>query len=603
MANQGLVDATDVDVTKEGTRVPLSEVLEKKADLDEEGKVPSSMLPSYVDDVLEFASVNAFPSIGEAGKIYVALDTNQTYRWSGTTYVEISKSLALGETSSTAYAGNKGKQNADDIAQAKQDINNAQQDIADVQDATIEILNILNDKISDAPSDDEQYVRKNGAWAKVDIKTSADGISFDDTEAGLGADNVQEAIEQIVEEGSNYVRHADTTGTEEELPGLDESIVQIVSKQNEKIDAAMNDIETKYQQFIEAAGGVDSLNRARLIQGIIGIDNAPVFDNAKHYKQDDIVLYRRHVYTFTHEHIGDWDENDVVMTDLFGMYFQARGTMANGEALIVQLTSDTGELNVSGKQVTIAFSDGTAPLTGTTDETGKVAFVIPFGKRYGIVAQAVNDYFPEKKIYVANNYTREVDIRYSYFRFGVYAYFDDGNKMYYDEWVSNGMPSTNEWGGKLVCAAYFDEEDSWGTIGVGDRESSVSVPSPYYTSVNYNDVIGMKIDDVVEQNEKYSKTNSSPFKWAYDYTLTINNEIKHGVIGCVKQNRAYMNNREKINMVLQSIGRSTNEQNVSSRLVPFARNSSTVFAMEGSVVNSILGVNDWRVCYYVFFKL
>ena len=86
------------------------------ASLDSSGKVPSSQLPSYVDDVLEYNNRSGFPGTGESGKIYIAKDTNLTYRWSGSTYVEVSQSLALGETSSTAYAGNKGKQNADNIA-------------------------------------------------------------------------------------------------------------------------------------------------------------------------------------------------------------------------------------------------------------------------------------------------------------------------------------------------------------------------------------------------------------------------------------------------------------------------------------------------------
>lgn len=86
------------------------------ATLDTSGKVPSSQLPSYVDDVLEYANKAGFPATGESGKIYVAQDTNLTYRWSGTAYVEISPSLALGETSSTAYAGDKGKANATKIA-------------------------------------------------------------------------------------------------------------------------------------------------------------------------------------------------------------------------------------------------------------------------------------------------------------------------------------------------------------------------------------------------------------------------------------------------------------------------------------------------------
>ena len=85
------------------------------ASLNEIGKIPTSQLPSYVSDVLEFASFDRFPSKGEANKIYIALDTNKTYRWGGTVYVEIGSSLALGETSETAYAGDKGKRNADNI--------------------------------------------------------------------------------------------------------------------------------------------------------------------------------------------------------------------------------------------------------------------------------------------------------------------------------------------------------------------------------------------------------------------------------------------------------------------------------------------------------
>lgn len=79
------------------------------AELDDNGLILSSQLPSYVDDVLEYDSIGSFPASGEAGKIYVAKDSNLTYRWSGSGYVEISPSLALGETSSTAYRGDRGK--------------------------------------------------------------------------------------------------------------------------------------------------------------------------------------------------------------------------------------------------------------------------------------------------------------------------------------------------------------------------------------------------------------------------------------------------------------------------------------------------------------
>ena len=79
------------------------------AELDANGKVLTSQLPSFVDDVIEAENFAVLPIEGEAGKIYVTLDDNKTYRWSGSAYVEISASLALGETESTAYRGDRGK--------------------------------------------------------------------------------------------------------------------------------------------------------------------------------------------------------------------------------------------------------------------------------------------------------------------------------------------------------------------------------------------------------------------------------------------------------------------------------------------------------------
>lgn len=62
--------------------------LTSKADLVG-GKVPSAQLPSYVDDVLEYANLAAFPGTGEAGKIYIAIDSGFTYRWTGSVYAQI----------------------------------------------------------------------------------------------------------------------------------------------------------------------------------------------------------------------------------------------------------------------------------------------------------------------------------------------------------------------------------------------------------------------------------------------------------------------------------------------------------------------------------
>lgn len=90
------------------------------ATLGSDGKIPQANLPSYVDDVLEFphkdkqegdpenSDTAYFPEQGESGKIYVDMSDGKTYRWGGQSYVEISASLALGETNATAFAGDRG---------------------------------------------------------------------------------------------------------------------------------------------------------------------------------------------------------------------------------------------------------------------------------------------------------------------------------------------------------------------------------------------------------------------------------------------------------------------------------------------------------------
>lgn len=125
-----------------GNYIPLSQkgAANGVATLDSAGLVPSSQLPSYVDDVIELVNfVTVSPTSGmtvgqkwynstskkiitansattvvssdpETGKIYVNLTDNKTYRWSGSAMIEISASLALGETSSTAYRGDRGKE-------------------------------------------------------------------------------------------------------------------------------------------------------------------------------------------------------------------------------------------------------------------------------------------------------------------------------------------------------------------------------------------------------------------------------------------------------------------------------------------------------------
>lgn len=88
------------------------------AELDSTGKVPSAQLPSFVDDVIEGylssgkfykESAHTTQISGESGKIYIDLSTEKTYRWSGSKFVVISDTITIGETSTTAYRGDRGK--------------------------------------------------------------------------------------------------------------------------------------------------------------------------------------------------------------------------------------------------------------------------------------------------------------------------------------------------------------------------------------------------------------------------------------------------------------------------------------------------------------
>lgn len=143
------------------------------ATLDSNGKVPSSQLPSYVDDVLEYSNKSAFPVTGETGKIYVDTTANLTYRWSGSQYVEISPSLALGETSSTAYSGDKGKATTDkvnthvanttnphNVTKAQVGLSNVD-NTSDLDKPLSNIAQAIINNIKGQLSQDENYIRDN----------------------------------------------------------------------------------------------------------------------------------------------------------------------------------------------------------------------------------------------------------------------------------------------------------------------------------------------------------------------------------------------------------------------------------------------------------
>jgi hypothetical protein len=125
------------------TRVPASEkgAVNGVATLDDAGKVPATQLPSYVDDVLEYANLAAFPATGETGKIYVALDTNKTYRWSGSAYIFITSGAVdsvAGKTGVvTLNSADVGLANVDNTSDANKPVSTATQTALNTKQAAL----------------------------------------------------------------------------------------------------------------------------------------------------------------------------------------------------------------------------------------------------------------------------------------------------------------------------------------------------------------------------------------------------------------------------------------------------------------------------------
>lgn len=152
------------------------------AELDATGKVPAAQLPSYVDDVIEGyvsggklykEAAHTTEITCEAGKIYMDLATNKTYRWSGTALVEISASLALGETEATAYRGDHGKV-AYDHSQTAHAPSNAQKNVqSDWNESNTASDAFIKNKPTSLPAKGGNADTVNNHTVKTDVPENA----------------------------------------------------------------------------------------------------------------------------------------------------------------------------------------------------------------------------------------------------------------------------------------------------------------------------------------------------------------------------------------------------------------------------------------------
>lgn len=212
------------------------------ASLNESGIIPSAQLPSYVDDVIEVDTFSNLPGTGESGKIYIVQDTNLTYRWSGTDYVEISKSLALGETSSTAYPGDKGKATTDKLNRIPDKLIT---DTVNVNQSTTEaVLNFTTYRQG------TQQVGRNNLTI----------TSATTSRAGLMSSSDKTKIDKIITNG-NGTRYLSDNGTYKEVINIIElqDIIDIINIVNHEKDAASSDISSVFGGSVNFRAIVDDI--------------------------------------------------------------------------------------------------------------------------------------------------------------------------------------------------------------------------------------------------------------------------------------------------------------------------------------------------------
>lgn len=220
------------------------------ASLNESGIIPSAQLPSYVDDVIEVDTFSNLPGTGESGKIYIVQDTNLTYRWSGTGYVEISKSLALGETSSTAYPGDKGKATTDKLNKTS---NKVVVRPTTVNPSTDKIVIKYQTHFTSTNSDNEDSHTINAATT---------------SQAGVMSSADKTKIDKIITNG-NGTKYLSDNGTYKEVSGgsgsSDINIIElqdirdIINIVNHEKDAASSDISSVFGGSVNFRAIVDDI--------------------------------------------------------------------------------------------------------------------------------------------------------------------------------------------------------------------------------------------------------------------------------------------------------------------------------------------------------
>lgn len=229
------------------------------AQLDTNGKIPASQLPGGLDDVEYYDHKTDFPVTGVNDMIYVDKTANKSYRWTGSDYIEMaSGGVALGETSSTAYRGDRGKTAYDDSQVNKTHIGDLSQlettDKSDLVSAVNEVKTEVGNKVD---------------------KVTGKGLSTNDY------DNTEKA-----------------------------EVAKVKDKQNKNLSTPVtvgNEQKSTVETAIAALAELGTYNAGSKLNAIAIAD---IFNAEEEYKIDDYVIYDTKLYKAVAQHSGAWDNAD-----------------------------------------------------------------------------------------------------------------------------------------------------------------------------------------------------------------------------------------------------------------------------------------------------
>ena len=338
------------------------------AELDSSGKVPSSQLPSYIDDVVDgyynptdgkFYEESTYTTeiVGESDKIYISVDTDIQYRWTGSSFSPLGGALQLGETSSTAYRGDRGK-----IAYDHSQITNGNPHNVTATD--IGLNNVVNTGDSDTPTSGGTtkfttggaYTELNKKADKVNSATSGNFAGLDGngnlTDSGKNASDFVDAsdldkiynlddtatttindtdyipisnssattknktlwsnIKSVLETYFNSIYSTVLTSKSAASGGTDLSLVTTGEKFNwdEKVGKSAT------AGLLKNDGTVDTTSYATNANLDLKADLTDLSDNfseSQSYSANEYVIYNQEVYKFTTAHsAGAWIGSDAI---------------------------------------------------------------------------------------------------------------------------------------------------------------------------------------------------------------------------------------------------------------------------------------------------